>query len=229
MGRNIFLNPTKKQTKVLQKYFSIESIFARFSTNKSISYEDILRLNDELTCYKSSLKLDIRNTFKLIISYFLTEKIRLLKEYENLINKHDKMLKNNMHVLKKDEEFLNLMEQIIKDGENNLKWIVDLNLEVRKQRKYFNNKYSEYYPVYEKILSGKSKITKEEYNFAYSITTETDIYKIRQFPAFIILCYRKKDSRDIRLLFPNLNINDKKSLRQSFNKFYKAKFKYDKG
>lgn len=156
--------------------------------------------------------------------YFHNKEILKMQSIVNVEIKIFKKYKLNEYVKYISETDIEYKLKHEKDFE-----LLNKNEIINSQRKHFNNKYIDYYKPYEDILKGKSKITSNEYNFAYYITSETDKEEIKPFPAFLILCYRNRNNKDFKLIFPDIDILNKVNLRKIHRNFYQAKRSYDKG
>lgn len=102
MGRKSILNLTERQLKVLHQHFSIGSIFARASTKKIASDNDIHHLLLELSCFDDYIKNNIINVINKIVNYFITREIDLLNNDKSIITELIKEIKKSVYYKKLD-------------------------------------------------------------------------------------------------------------------------------
>jgi len=200
--------------------------------------EKILNFVSNDPCYYNSneiikLCVNFMNNFSELL-YLENSKSNLLGEmYNKIVSKYEEinkgLLKDNRSILRHHKKYTKdyFLEIINKDEElRNIS--LNFDKEISGIRKKFNNKYVKYYKPFEDILYGKSKITKNEKEFAYSMTNSTFIEKMKKFPAFLVFCFRNKDDKEFKLIFPDIDFNSKDKLHKIYRRFIKAKLKFDK-
>lgn len=227
-----------------QERFSVnENTKTNISSNerkKNISNltEQILNFASNDPCYYNSneiikLCIIIINNYSKLLYLENSKSILLDERYHKIVGEYEKIIKglfkDNRSMLRHlDKNTKDYFWGIIKKDEELENMSLKFDKEISGIRKKFNNKYINYYKPFEDILNGKSKITNNEKEFAYSITSSTYVEKLEKFPAFLILCFRNKENKEFKLIFPDLDFNSKEKLHKIYRRFIKAKLKFDK-